>query len=30
MGYRHLPLLRKAIMRDLNINHIIQENEQAA
>ncbi len=30
MGYRHLPALQKAIMKDLNINHITQENEQAA
>ncbi len=30
MGYRHLPLLRKAIMKDLKINHITQESEQAA
>ena len=30
MGYRHLPALQKAIMKDLKINHITQENEQAA
>jgi len=30
MGYRHLPSLQKAIMKDLNLNHITQESEQAA
>ncbi len=30
IGYRHLPSLRKAIMKDLNLNHIIQESEQVA
>ncbi len=30
MGYRHLPSLQKAIMKDLKLNHIIQESERAA
>lgn len=30
MGYRHLPALQKAIMKDLNLNHITQESERAA
>jgi len=30
MGYRHLPSLQKAIMKDLKLNHITQESERAA
>ena len=30
MGYSHLPSLQKAIMKDLNLNHITQESERAA
>ena len=30
MGYRHLPSLQKAIMKDLNLNHITQKSERAA